>query len=91
MSDRQEKQLEIVLKLNKLTKQGKLVWSQGFPLDGTTEYVSEFNYRKCRLTDSPDIGLRSTETATINSSTLRFSLYFEGNDIKAYGYLQCKL
>jgi len=29
MSDRREKQLEIVLKLNKLTKEGKISWAEG--------------------------------------------------------------
>ncbi len=75
-----------MLKLNKLTRQGKMVWSEEYPppsVGGTTQYVSEFRYKKYFLTDSPRIGLNrqlgSIEPATTISSTWRFNLYIEGD------------
>lgn len=86
MSDRRERQLEIVLKLNKLTKQGKIVWSQEYlppSVGGVTQYVSEFRFRKYHLTDSPLIGLNrqleSIEPAKTNLSPLNFNLYIKGD------------
>ena len=83
MSDRREKQLEIVLKLNRLTKQGKLVWSKvALPITagGTAKYVSEFKDRWYHLTDSPRWAtVVSVNTPTISPNTLRFSLYIKGN------------
>ena len=56
MSDRQEKQLEIVLKLNKLTKQGKIVWAQDISIDFMgfqAQYAAKFKDRVYYLTSSP--------------------------------------
>ncbi len=76
MSDRREKQLEIVLKLNKLTKQGKLVWSRVVPSiggkvgshlfpprGGMTEYVSIFQNRSYFLSDAPVVTLLDKRTS----------------------------
>jgi len=54
MSDRREKQLEIVLKLNRLTKQGKIAWARGISLDlmGVL-YAANFKDRIYYLTSSP--------------------------------------
>lgn len=60
MSDRRERQLEIVLNLNKLTKQRKIVWSPVFPplrIGGKTEFVSVFKNRRYYLTDAPPVSL----------------------------------
>ena len=54
MSDRSEKQLEIVLKLNKLTKQGKIAWARGVSLDLMgVQYAARFKDRSYYLTSSP--------------------------------------
>ncbi len=53
MSDRQEKQLEIVLKLNKLTKQGKIAWIGPSLFNVGIQYAAKFRNRSYLLTDSP--------------------------------------
>ena len=53
MSDRRERQLEIVLKLNKLTKQGTITWvdAPSMPL----RYSAKFKNRSFLLTDQSSV------------------------------------
>ena len=65
MSDRREKQLEIVLKLNKLTRQGKIVWVSPSPFGSGLRYAAKFGNRDYLLRDSSSTSL---EPVTIRSA-----------------------
>jgi len=68
MSDRRERQLEIVLKLNKLTKQGRITWVSPSPLGLGTRYATRFGNRSYLLTDSPFASLGRVIPAAIRSA-----------------------
>ena len=68
MSDRRGKQLEIVLKLNRLTKQGRITWVSPSPLGLGTRYATRFGNRSYLLTDSPFASLGRAIPATIRSA-----------------------
>lgn len=68
MGDRREKQLEIVLKLNKLTKQGRITWVNPSLFGLGTRYATRFGNRSYLLTDSPFASLGRTFPAAIRSA-----------------------
>ena len=86
MSDKREKQLNIVLKLNKLTKQGKLTWSWSGPLVDITgagyKYYATFKNRRFQLSDSPifNAAKQLQHIKTLPNEGSKFSLSIQGDD-----------
>lgn len=85
MSDRREKQLEIVLQLNKLTKQGKMIWSWTGPLANLSKgkFYAMFKSRKYHLADSSSMTSFSNQMRNLDALPIegsKYSLLIEGDD-----------
>ena len=81
MSDSREKQLEVVLKLNKLTKQGMITWMWLGPIPNVygVKYSTMFKKRKFQLSDSPGLfQLQHLNALPVEGS--KFSLIIESGD-----------
>jgi len=83
-SERQIKdELEIVLKLNKLTKQGKIAWARGISLDLMgVRYAGKFKDRSYYLTSSPVVqiakGIQDPEPSPATNA--KFGLLIRESD-----------
>ena len=70
MGDRRKKQLEIVLKLNKLTQQSKIIWVGSSHLAPALQYTSKFKNRSYFLTDSLFANLGKAIPAAMRSALI---------------------